>query len=105
MTPLLARLRQAARWTGAALVLLGVVTWAWLRRRASTRLVGAPIDEAVERYRRETAVASARAAVQIEAARTPLRIERAQLLDILRDDDEDRQAQRLIEAARRIRGE
>jgi hypothetical protein len=108
MTILLARLKQAARWLWAGLVVFGGVLavalgYLLLRRRGLD--VGDAIDVRLMRHQREVDLANARAAVEIEAARAPSRQERAQLIEILKDTDEDRQAERLIAAARRIRGE
>jgi hypothetical protein len=113
LTILLARLKQAAKWLWASAALLAagmawvLIGW-WLSRRRTNALAPDPIDRAINRYDRVTAVAKARAAVEIAVARETNRQERARLLDVLRTQDyadEDEQIDRLIAEGKRLRGE
>lgn len=108
MTVLLARLRHAARWAWAALVAAGVVAGyllAGYRSRSSRRHGVTPLDDAVTRARQMREVAGARLAVEIAAARATAGAERDELLAALAEPDEEAQARRLIEQAKRLRGE
>lgn len=111
MAVVLARLKQSARWLWAAAGLLGAgvawVLWGWLRRRHPELAAADPVDLALQRYDRTTAVANARAAVEIAVHREKDRQVRAELLDALRKDDpdEDAQIERLIKVAAKVRGE
>ncbi len=105
MTVLLARAKQYAKWLLAVAALVAMAAWAIFRKRPQSVLKPHPLDEALNRYERQTAVASARAAVEIASARTTLKTEQARLMDILRDQDEDRRNDRLIEEAKRLRGD
>jgi len=100
MTVLIARLKQAAKWIGAIIMFSVLASIALFRKRRQD-----PLDRAIDRYDRQTAEASARAAVEIAVARTRRGEERERLLDILRDEDEERQVDRLIDEAKRLRGE
>jgi hypothetical protein len=102
LTPLLARLRQAARWVWALLIPVGAaLAYVFYVRRRIPR--AEPLDAAIARARRQVDIANAKAAVEIEAARTTNKAEQAELLEALRHADEDEQIDRLIEVGRRIR--
>lgn len=108
MTALLAHARHAARLVWAilltSLAIAGVgLTAIFLRRRTASRVYEV-IDDTVSKAWRARELAQDRAAVQIAAARAVQGAERDELIDILKDQDEDRQAARLMEAAKRIRG-
>jgi hypothetical protein len=111
MTILLARLKQAAKWLWASAALLAagmawvLIGW-WLARRRTNALDRPdPIDRAINRYDRVTAVASAEAAVKIAIGRTTEHAERQRLIDVLRHTDGDEQIDRLIAEGKRLRGE
>ena len=103
-TPILARLRQLATYLWALLVPIGVLAAYYLGRRPRQPGV-TPVDDALTAARHQVAVANARAAVEIAAVREKNLEERAALFEVLRDADEDRRNERLIEAAKKIRGE
>lgn len=104
MTIILARIKLAAAWIGAVLVAGFALTAVYLglrRRRPSGEV---QLVDALERSRRTREVASARAAVEIAATRAKAAADRDELIDVLNDPDEDRQAERLIAMARRLEG-
>ena len=73
-------------------------------RRDGVQLPGdAKMDEAVARYRERTAVANARAAVEITAARTKDAQVQAELKEILAKPDPKEQADALIALDARVR--
>lgn len=100
-----ARLRSAARWLLAGLVAAAGLVLVLFRPRRSPPAVPDPIDAEISRSRQQRLVADARAAVEIAAARAVEGKERDELLDVLRGADEDQQNERLIEQARKLRGE
>jgi hypothetical protein len=108
VTILLARLKHAARWAWAGLFafvgIVGAVVLYGLSRRRSVD-AGTAIDQEIERARHARELAGARMAVEIAAARAVQGARRDELLAALGEKDEDVQAQRLIELARRERGE
>ena len=105
MTVLLARLKIAAKWLLAIAGLIGTAALLYFRRKRPELLGLDPVDAALQKYERQTEVAGARYAVEVAVVRTRTAAEREQLLDILRDEDELRQTVRLIEAARKLKGE
>jgi hypothetical protein len=105
MTVLLARAKKWAKWLAALAVLVGVAAVALFRKRKQSVLHPDHIDLALQEYERSTNEADARYVVEVAIARTTSRAERAQLLDILKEPDEVVQVQRLIEAAKRLRGD
>ncbi len=105
MTVILARLRQAATWVGVVLITgfaLAAVYLGLRRRRPSGEV---QLLDALERSRRVRELASARAAVEIAATRAKADAERDELLDVLNDPDEVRQAERLIAMGKRLKGD
>lgn len=105
MTVTWARIKLAGKWALAVALLVGAAFLAFFKKRRQSVIHKDPVDAALAAYERTTAVASARYAVETTVARTKLKTEQARLLDILRDSDEDRRNDRLIEEARRLRGE
>jgi hypothetical protein len=108
VTILLARVKHAARWAWAGLfAVLGIVgafiLYTLSRRRSMD--AGTAIDQHLEVARHARELAGARMAVEIAAARKVAGKERDELLAALAEEDPDRQAERLIELARRERGE
>jgi hypothetical protein len=110
VTILLARLKQSARWLWAAAGLLAagcawvLVGW-WLSRRRPELAAADPVDLALQRYDRTTAVANARAAVEIAVHREKDRAVRAELMEALALGDEDEEIARLIAVGKKVRGE
>lgn len=105
MTVLVARLKQAAKWVLAISVLVAVAAVALLRKRRQSVLEPDPVGLALEAYERKVAAGNARAAVEIAVVRTTSRAERARLIDVLNDTDEERGIDRLIAEAERIKAE
>lgn len=103
MTTILARIKQAATWVGAVLLagFAMAAVYVGLRRRRPSGEV--QLVDALERSRRVRELASARAAVEIAATRAKAAAERDELVDVLNDPDEDRQAERLIALAKRLK--
>jgi len=102
-----ARIKQAGRWAYAGLLLGGglvvaIVVLAVLRGKRRDRAIDA-IDEVVEKAWHKSHVATARAATEIAAVRAVAGDERDRLMAILADEDEERQAQRLLSEMKRAR--
>ncbi len=105
MTIVIARIKQGGKWLLAVALLVGAAALAFFRFRKAVVHPADPIDLALQRYERQTATATARAAVEIAVARTKSKAEQDRLMDILKDTDEERQIDRLIAEAARLKGE
>jgi hypothetical protein len=101
----LARLKQAAKWLVAISVLVVAAAWALTRKRRRSVLHPDPVDLALQAYERRTQIAGAQYTVEVAAVRERKGAKRDHLLEILRDEDEDRRNDRLIETAERLKGE
>jgi hypothetical protein len=101
----LASLKRAAKWLVAIAVLVGAAAWALTRKRRRSVLHPDPVDLALQAYERRTQVAGAQYAVETAIARERKGAKRDHLLEILRDEDEDRRNDRLIETAERLKGD
>jgi hypothetical protein len=101
----LAGLKRAAKWLLAIAVLVGAAAWALTRKRRRSVLHPDPVDLALQAYERRTQVAGAQYTVETAAAREKKGAKRDYLLEVLRDEDEDRRNDRLIETAERLKGD
>jgi hypothetical protein len=101
----LAGLKRAAKWLLAISVLVAVAAVALLRKRRRSVLQPDPVDLALQAYERKTQLAGAQYTVETAVAREKKGAKRDHLIEILRDEDEDRRNERLIETAERLKGE
>jgi len=101
----LARLKQVGKWLVAISVLVVAAAWAFTRKRRQSVLHPDPVDLALQAYERRTQVAGAQYAVEVAVRRERKGAKRDHLIDILKDEDEDRRNDRMIEAAERLKGD
>lgn len=109
MTVLTARVRQLGRWIWAGALVTGtvlVVAAAYVfGRRRDWDATSDELDRRLLGHQRKVDIANARAAVEIAAVRKTAGAERDELLAALAIEDGDPQIDRLIELARKVRGE